>query len=483
MLLPFESWPILAIPTSFLLAYSESNHIHFRLMSVIYLANSRSERLDKSPMEAGKRDGWGCDMRFATPQLRQLRIADEGQALVLTALALVVLMLMAGLGVDVGFLRYQKQQMQKAADAGAIAGASALIYNGKYKAAAQADSSANGFTSGNNGIVVTVNMPPASGPNQSKIGFVEVIVSQLQPTFFMRLGGFTSVPVSARAVASALGTASGCIYALDPTESDTFDVRGNVTITSACGIFINSDDPLALGKAGNSGIVKASYVGIVGNESQSNLNNVISEFTLNQQPVTGMAPVNDPLASVPPPTPLSGCADQNPPNNAFTPGTYCGGLTIHGNGTYTFAPGLYTLLGGGFTASGNLTFTGTGVTFYNSFDGSHPYGGISLHGNVVTAFSAPTDSSNGGVPGILFFQDRRVPVGSASSDFGGNNDQVYTGALYFPTTLISYKGTPGLESYTIMVGWKLEFRGTVVIDDYLLLPGGVGPIRNAFMAE
>src|ERR1039457_7519952 len=85
-------------------------------------------------------------MRFATPQLRQLRIADEGQALVLTALALVVLMLMAGLGVDVGFLRYQKQQMQKAADAGAIAGASALIYNGKYKAAAQADSAANGFT-------------------------------------------------------------------------------------------------------------------------------------------------------------------------------------------------------------------------------------------------------------------------------------------------------------------------------------------------
>src|ERR1700687_1999311 len=125
MLLSFENWPIIAIPTSFLLDYSTMQYIHFRRMSVIYLANSRSERLDNSPMEAGKRDGWGCGMRFATPQLRQLRIADEGQALVLTALALVVLMLMAGLGVDVAFLRYQKQQMQKAADAGAIAGATA----------------------------------------------------------------------------------------------------------------------------------------------------------------------------------------------------------------------------------------------------------------------------------------------------------------------------------------------------------------------
>jgi Flp pilus assembly protein TadG len=42
--------------------------------------------------------------RGPTSKLRHFRKAEEGQALVLTALALVVIMLMAGLGVDVGYL-------------------------------------------------------------------------------------------------------------------------------------------------------------------------------------------------------------------------------------------------------------------------------------------------------------------------------------------------------------------------------------------
>jgi len=72
---------------------------------------------------------------FAMRQLRQFGRADEGQALVLTSLAPVALMLMAGLGVDVP--RYEKQQMHKEADAGAIAGASALTYGGQVTVAAQ----------------------------------------------------------------------------------------------------------------------------------------------------------------------------------------------------------------------------------------------------------------------------------------------------------------------------------------------------------
>ena len=285
----------------------------------------------------------------------------------------------------------------------------------------------------------------------------------------MRVGGFNSVPVRARAVASAWGKASGCIYALDPSHAQTFLVDGNVSISSACGIYVNSSSADALHENGNSGSIIASTIGVVGDYSGSN-------FT--PTPTTGIARFSDPLASVPAPTPASGCA--HPIGHAYSPGTYCGGITIHGNGTYTFAPGLYTLLGGGFTASGNLTFTGDGVTFYNSFDATHAYGGISLHGTVKTTFSAPT---TGPQAGILFFQDRRVPVGSAPSDFGGTNSQVYTGALYFPTTGISYKGTPSLDAATIMVGWTLDFRGDTKIIDYLLLPGGGGPLRSAVLVE
>ncbi len=185
---------------------------------------------------------------------------------------------------------------------------------------------------------------------------------------------------------------------------------------------------------------------------------------------------------MPDPQREAGCKTGEPVGTVYHPGTYCGGITIHGNGTYTFASGLYTLLGG-FTASGNLTLTddGKGVTFYNSFDGTYPYRGISIGGGVAVAFSAPT---TGPQAGILFFQDRSVPVGSDPSDFGGNSGGAYTGALYFPTTSISFKGTPNLTTtQTIIVGWQLEFKGHSSLANYTLLPGGRGPIQSAALVE
>ena len=430
--------------------------------------------------------------------LKRFGRADEGQALVLTALALVVLMLIAGLGVDVGYLRYQKQQMQKAADAGALAGASAYAYNGNWNAAAVADVNANGFTTTKtdgttNGVTITVNSPPktAGDPFQNQSGYVEVIVSQPQPTFFMRVGNVYSVPVSARSVASAVGPPSGCIYALAPSGSDTFDARGNIGITSSCAIYINSSDSSALDKKGGSGTIKASYIGIVGGCQGSGGSGctppaVVSDLSSGQLPVTGIAKFTDPLSSVPTPARAPGCMNPNPPGGAYTHGTYCTGISISGSGPYSFAPGLYTLVGGlNVTGSPTLTSTG-GVTFY--LTGTPPsysdYRGVTMHGSETVTFSAPTDSSHGGIPGVLFFQDRSVPTTGAGSTFGGNSAQVYTGALYFPTTQIIYKGTPSLSSMsTIMVGWTLEFRGDATLNNYTLLPGSGGPIPGTTLVE
>ena len=419
--------------------------------------------------------------------LKRLARADEGQALVLTALGLVVLMLMAGLGVDVGYLRYQKQQMQRAADAGALAGASALQYGGNYTNAAQNDTIANGFSNGINGVVVTVNSPPQTvgDPFVGQAGYVEVIVAQPQPTFFMRVGGFNTVAVQSRAVASSLGPPSDCIYALDPTDAQSFLVDGNVNVSSTCGIYVGSASSGALRKNGNSGIVQASYVGIVGDESQSDLNGVFSQNSPNQQPVTNIAPVNDPLASVCPT--VAACPDLNPSQpgtrsgNTFFPGRWVGGISLGANNNYTFTPGVYVLIGGGLTVTGSPTITGAGVTFYNTFDATHPYSGISMAGSPTVTLSAPTV---GDTAGMLFFQDRRVPVGSSDSNFVGSSAQGYTGAIYFPTTTITFKGTPSLASTsTIMVGWKLDFRGDTSFSNYTFLPSGGGPITSATLVE
>jgi len=61
---------------------------------------------------------------------------ETGAVLVQTALMLVVLLLFVGLAVDVSNLYYERQRMQNAADAGALAGAHAICFGGDPVAAA-----------------------------------------------------------------------------------------------------------------------------------------------------------------------------------------------------------------------------------------------------------------------------------------------------------------------------------------------------------
>ena len=415
--------------------------------------------------------------------LGHVTTADEGQVLVLTALALFVLLTVAGLGIDVGYLRYEKQQMQKAADAGANAGAAALVYGGNYTAAARNDAAANGFTHGSNGITVTVNDPPQTpgDPFYNQTGYVEVIVAQPQPTFFMKVGGFNSVNVSARSVGSALGNASGCIYVLDPSTLHSFDVEGTATINSACGILVNSNDPAAFKKTGSGNItVSSGGFGIVGGT------NIAGSGTITPTPTTGIAPFSDPLAGLVAPT-YTTCNFSNTTIGSsgahLSHGTYCNGIKITGSGTVIFDAGTYVLLGGGLWITGTPTLTGTNVTFYNTGNSTYTYKPVQVNGSGSTVLSAPT---TGPLAGILFFQDRSI-ISCCSSitdnSVNGSNGAVYTGALYFPSTPIIYTGSSSLSAYSIIVGWQVTMVGSSTLnDDYTSLPGG-SPVHTGFLAE
>ena len=63
------------------------------------------------------------------------------------------------------------------------------------------------------------------------------------------------------------------------------------------------------------------------------------------------------------------------------PGVYCGGLSITGSGPSLSAPGLYIMNGGGLSVAGSGSVTGTGITIYDTADGSHTYKGIQISGS------------------------------------------------------------------------------------------------------
>jgi len=400
--------------------------------------------------------------------LKRFGRADEGQALVLTALALVVLMMMAGLGVDVGYLRYQKQQMQKAADAGAIAGASALLYGGSWQAAGQNDTAANGFTNGQNGILVRVETP-WEGPFAGKAGYVEASVSQSQPRFFMGILSSDPVPVRSWAVASARVAGQGCIIVLDPQDQSTYMATGGALVTANCGIYVNSQNLKAFDQNG-SGCTHASFIGIVG-DIKSDSCSLPPQGSIG----TGISAVKDPLAGVAPPQftppPAGSCLSQQPGQTEFTAGTYCGGISLNSGGPYTFNPGTYILYGGGLTINSQANVSGTGVTFYNTGDKNYGFQAISITGGGIVTLSAPT---SGPLAGMLFFEDSDpTKHGQITNTITGQSGSTFTGALYFPTTSLSYAGGTAVGGYTVVVAYQVKFVGNSNFsNDYSSLTGG-----------
>jgi hypothetical protein len=402
-----------------------------------------------------------------------------GQVMVLVCVSLVALMGMIGIVTDFSFMQHQRNMMQTAADSAAMAGSQELSY-GDMAAAGKADAGRNGYTDGASSVTVAINNPPSSGPNAANAAYVEAIVSKPEPTYFMRALGVATLTVSARAVAYE-GNGPNCIYVIDPAASGALSTNGNVSVQSSCGLLVDSSSSSAVTAVGNASI-SATTIGIVGNYSSN------GNVSFTPAPKIGVVTATDPLSSLQAPT-VGSCAHTNfslsgnsgssgSPYQLYA-GTYCGGITVHGNAVLQFNAGTYVLAGGGMTISSNTTMSGAGVTFYNT-TGTGGYAGISFDGNSTVNLSAPT---SGPLTGILFFQDRSIPTGSAGSTITGNSSSTFDGALYFPTTTLTFNGNSSANGYSIVVADKLSLSGNSSLgSNYSSLTGG-SPIKGTVLAE
>jgi Flp pilus assembly protein TadG len=417
--------------------------------------------------------------RDSANKMFTLAASAGGQVMVLVCVSLIALMGMIAVVTDFSFMQHQKNMMQTAADSAAMAGSEELSY-GDQVAAGQADAASNGYTNGVSNVTVTINNPPSTGPNTANSAYVEAIVSKPEPTYFLRVLGVSTMTVSTRAVAYE-GNGPNCIYVLNPSASGALSANGNVTVTSGCGLLVDSSSATGMSLVGNVSIT-APTIGVVGGYSAGGSSSVTPT------PKTGVIAATDPLASVAAPT-VGSCAHTNYSLNgtsgsASSPlqlyaGTYCGGITVHGNAWLNFNAGTYVLAGGGMAISANTTMTGTGVTFYNT-TGTGGYGAISMNGNTQANLSAPT---SGPLAGILFFQDRSIPSTDAGSTITGNSSSTFDGAVYFPTTTLSFNGNSSSSGYSIVVANQLTLSGNASLgSNYSSLTNG-SPIKGTILAE
>jgi len=415
---------------------------------------------------------------------RRLALRQRGQVIVFVTLALFAVLGMAALAVDVGNLWTTRRQMQSAADAAAMAAADSIELTGgtaDITSWAQAAAAQNGFTNGStttastNPVTVAVYHPPQSGVDVGASNAVQVVISQQQPTYFMRVLGDSAVSVSTTATGVVMSSGS-CVYALDPSSTGAITVSGGGTLTSQCGVYDNANLTVSGG-----GSITSPVVGVVGT---STLNGGGSTST-----VTGIAAFGDPMSWVPEPTPAP-CTNYSTliinSSTTLSPGTYCGGIKINSTGiTVNFNPGTYITDGGGLTVVAGATVNGSGVTFYltgankaNSNPSS--YGGVNIAGNSTVNLTAPCDSSNGGIPNMLFFQDRSETNGVSSAINGGSGSS-FSGVMYFPTTTLNYAGNSAQDGYTVIISYDLNITGTTNIGNSYC--SGGNPVQHASLVQ
>jgi hypothetical protein len=334
----------------------------------------------------------------------------------------------------------------------------------------------HGFTGANQSVTYQAGVS-GTPPTATGIGTASYWVTyravQTVPTMFSAILGNTSSTVVARSSAAIVGS-SDCIYALSPSGTG-IAITGSASMTSACGVYVDSTDPSALTTGGSSSLVAPEY-DVAGGVSV--------HTPLSPNPNLGVSQISDPLASLPVPASAPYICDHinysapNWSNPTLTHGVYCGGIHV-GNNSYTLSPGNYILVGGGLsTQSTNSTISGTGVMIYNTYNATYPYAPITLAANSTVSLKAPTA---GTYAGILIFEDRTAP---ASSDtYGGGASAVYEGTIYAKNANITMSGNSNIAAYTLLVAATVSMVGsTNFSNNYASLPGG-SPIQKTVMVE
>ena len=419
------------------------------------------------------------------------RKSEAGQALILAALALVVLLASAGAAVDMGVARYEKRLQQSAADAAALAGASNISFGGVTAGALDAAKrdgfadtgtycSANCPGSGNVGYVqVTVNNGPATGPHTGDPKYVEAIVTAVHQTYFMNIVKIFSDTITARAVATDLsggGPGSGCIYTLGPPSSsiEGVNINGSATLNApTCGIEDNGN----FNTKGNKLVVTTSTFGTAGNWLASGPGGTV---TCSQTPSScpmPMSATSDPLSRLTPPcSPCTGGGAISINGN----GGFTGSGVTYSNGVYTISPGTYTSISISGTGSGNTVVFSSGTYIINGSSGgitipgnatiSSGTGGVMFYftnGSTINTNGTPTIQltamTSGPYAGILMYQDPNDPNTTGPS-LGGNNSSYFYGALYFPKDQLTFYGNNSSVAVGLVVADSINLSGNPTVN-------------------
>ncbi|MBV9202660.1 MAG: hypothetical protein JOY83_23595 [Alphaproteobacteria bacterium] len=376
--------------------------------------------------------------------LRRFAVDQRGVVAVIMAFTLPVLIGFVGLGFDVGFWYFSRQNMQGAADAAAVSAAAALSAgdNAGYVTEAKAVAAQHGVVDGQNNVSVGVTFPYADVPYTTVCPTgndycLEVLITQTQAAMLSSVLGQGNVTIKARSVAQ-VSHQTYCMLALDQGNVTGIELTLFFSILNMphCSIGSNATGSNSFELQGfllELSAYTATLAGSFNNQCflcfGPNPGNSFWQHPIKTNATSPFIPITDPYASRTIPTPASpltiASISGTPPGNcqavqSFNSGphtlnaTCYKGLTVSGSANVTFPTGGPYAIYGISVTGGTLTLNTANYTIVGQTGSS----GISVSGgSVILSVGAGTTHIEGasGKPAINVTGGTVTTNGSASS--------------------------------------------------------------------
>jgi Flp pilus assembly protein TadG len=386
-----------------------------------------------------------------TPQLKRffhsLWKSTSGNALLLMALAVPVLIGGAGVAVDFSQWYLWKHELQLATDQAAMGAAWARTDShtqDNYQTRGTQDYYANLAITSSFASAPAISLADYSNGNANSVVVTATATKALPFSSFLT-GRSTTIRATSQASFAAGGTYSACLIATG-SSGTTIEVGGSATVTAHCGMAALSCSDDAINIDGSATVI-ADSIATCGTASVPAANE--GAVTENVHGLTDEF------------------ADLDPPTNDTARTYACVGHGIHAQaspvaGTYqgltvgcttNFGAGIYVIDGGTLDLTGNYAVTGTNVMFVLKNGATLKLGGsgagntLTLTPMVSSQFTALGYSQTlaDRYAGMLVFEDRDSDP-TSSHIINGNSNSLIQGTIYLPSSNVRVNGTANINS-------------------------------------
>lgn len=437
-----------------------------------------------------------------SPARAPVRPFHSGQVVVIVAILALFLVAIVGLAIDKAFVVSTHQELQRAADAAALAAArlvgAEVGLDGSYaqtRLAAMQVARANEAAS--DAVVLQANAgndpagdivvgfwdahsgsfaPDLVAPNAVR---VHVRRSESAPGGPLELifgpgVGAQSVDLGAIATAVAGGPPAPVVLVLDPTGAGALSLHGTELLDATHGLVqVNSNNQCAVQLVGTP-LVMASKLAAAGGVCAAE--GLISGVVQEDAPVMA-DPLCELLADGTAWTSLAESLELplGPQGAIRTPGSYApghypGGLVLDAQAAVTLQPGTFVLGGQGLVLRGSARLSGQHVALL-----VEPGGVVDIRGGSDASWTAP---DSGLLAGVALFSSRQN-TGLAVS-IGGDGTVSIGGTVYVPSGRVRLAGGPDKTVGSLVVH-RLEDSGTPSLT--VTGPGPQEPEPSTYLVE